>query len=263
MEGAVKGRALGFLVLLLWGVVKLPVETRISAEQKATRFGGFKLTSTLRQQAGQAGFIAVLGGLRAAVADLLWIRAHVAWQSTQWGKMKLLFDVCTSLQPRRVMFWDNAAWHMAWNASVYAIEDKAHVPEQVERYRNQQRYFKLGEDYLLRGIENNPDSWELYDRLGWLYKDKLHDKMRAVAAYDEAAKRPGRLDYVRRNGPYLLADVPGQEAEAYRRLLALYHEGEKEWLPTLLKQIQRLERKLKIPTEQRVYIPPEDRLLPD
>lgn len=258
-----KGRILGFLLLLVWGVAKLPIETRISEAQKATRFGGFKISSTLRQQAGQAGFLATLGGLRAAVADLLWIRAHVAWQSTQWGKMKLIFDVCTALQPRRVMFWDNAGWHMAWNASVYAINDTTHVPEQVERWRNQQQYFKLGEDYFLRGIENNPDSWELYDRLAWFYKDKMQDKLKAAAAYEEASKRPGRLDYVRRQAAIMLADCPGHEEEAYKKLKALYDEGEREWLPTLLKQIQRLERKLKIPQSERVYIPPEDRLPPE
>lgn len=258
-----KGRILGLVVILVWGIIRLPIETRIAAEQKANRFGGFKLTATLRQQAGQAGFIAVLGGLRAAVADLLWIRAHVAWQKTQWGKMKLLFDVCTSLQPRRVMFWDNAAWHMAWNASVHALNDKAHVPEPVERWRNQQQYFKLGEDYMLRGIENNPDSWELYDRLGWFYRDKIGDKLKSAQAYEEASKRPGRLDYVRRQAAIQLSEVPGREEEAYRKLLALYNEGEKEWLPTLLKKIQLLERKLKIPQNERVYIPPDDRLPPE
>lgn len=258
-----KGRILGIIVLLIWGAVKLPIETRMAAEQKANRFGGFKLTATLRQQAGQAGFLATLGGLRAAVADLLWIRAHVAWQSTQWGKMKLLFDVCTSLQPRRGMYWDNAAWHMAWNASVYAMNDKEHVPEQVERYRNQQNYFKLGEDYALRGIENNPDNWELYLRLGLIYKDKFKDLAKAAVAYEEAAKRPGRLDYVRREASYLVADIPGREAEAYKKLRELYAMGEQEWLPTLLRKIQLLERKLKIPQTERVYIPTEDRLPPD
>ena len=258
-----KGRILGIIVLLIWGTVKLPIETRMAAEQKANRFGGFKLTATLRQQAGQAGFLATLGGLRAAVADLLWIRAHVAWQSTQWGKMKLLFDVCTSLQPRRGMYWDNAAWHMAWNASVYAMNDKEHVPEQVERYRNQQNYFKLGEDYALRGIENNPDNWELYLRLGLIYKDKFKDLAKAAVAYEEAAKRPGRLDYVRREASYLVADIPGREEEAYKKLRELHAMGEQEWLPTLLKKIQLLERKLKIPQTERVYIPTEDRLPPD
>lgn len=263
MEGAVKGRILGFVVLLIWGMVKLPIETSIAAEQKANHFGGFKLTSNLRQQAGQAGFLATLGGLRAAVADLLWIRAHVAWQSTQYGKMKLLFDVCTALQPRRGMYWDNAAWHMAWNASVYAANDVEHVPEPIERRRNQENYFKLGEDYALRGIENNPDNWELYLRLGLIYKDKFKDLTKAALAYEEAAKRPGRLDYVRREACYLIADIPGREEEAYKKLRELYDTGENEWLPTLLKKIQLLERKLKIPQTQRVYIPARDRLQPD
>ena len=114
-----KGRALGILLLLAWGIAKFPVEARLEQRMQDARLGGFKPTASLRQQAGQAGFIAALGGLRAAVADMLWIRAHVAWQDVQYGRMKLLFDTCTAMQPRRVNFWDIAAWHMAWNGSVH------------------------------------------------------------------------------------------------------------------------------------------------
>ena len=167
-----KGRVLAILVLLAWGVVKLPVETRLTADMETARLGGFKVTASLRQQAGQAGFIAALGGLRAPVADLLWIRAHVAWQDVQYGRMKLLFDACTAMQPRRTMFWDIASWHMAWNGAAH-VELNTKDPE--ERRRKMREFFKIGEDYLLRGIENNPDSWELYDRLGMIYRDKLKE----------------------------------------------------------------------------------------
>ena len=255
-----KGRILGILVLLVWGFLKLPVETRLTAKMQDVRLGGFKISASLRQQTGQAGFIAALGGLRAAVADLLWIRAHVAWQDVQYGRMKLLFDACTAMQPRRVMFWDVAAWHMAWNGAAYMENN---VPDPVERNAKMREFFKIGEDFLLRGIENNPDSWELYDRLGMIYRDKFKDPEKASKAYEEASKRPGNLAYTRRFAAYLLAEVPGREREAYERLLALYHEGEQEWLDTLLKRLQLLERKLKIPLEQRVHIPPKKRLPPE
>ena len=245
-----KGRVLGILVLLAWGLVKMPVEARLAKKMEAARVGGFKVTAGLRQQAGQAGFIAALGGLRAAVADLLWIRAHMAWQDVQYGRMKLLFDACTSMQPRRTMFWDIAAWHMAWNGAAHI---QNHTQEPVERQREMTKFFKLGEDYLLRGIESNPDSWELYDRLGWLYRDKLKDPLKGSLAYDEASKRPGRLDYTRRFAVYLLADVPGREQDAYDRLLSLFREGEHEWLRTLLRKIQILEEKLSIPDSRRIY----------
>ena len=255
-----KGRVLGILVLFAWGVVKLPIESRLTEEMQAARLGGFKPTASLRRQAGQAGFIAALGGLRAAVADLLWIRATVAWEDVQYGRMKLLFDTCTAMQPRRVMFWDVSAWHMAWNGAAY-IENN--VTNEVERRREMTKFFKVGEDYLLHGIENNPDSWELYERLGALYREKFKNPEKAAAAYDEASKRPGHLAFTRRFAAYELAQVPGREREAYERLLAFYREGEKEWLDTLLKHLQLLERKLKIPPEQRVDIPPDKRLPPE
>jgi len=245
-----KGRALGILLLLAWGIIKLPVEARLEKQMQEARLGGFKVTASLREQAGQAGFIAALGGLRAAVADLLWIRAHIAWQDVQYGRMKLLFDTCTAMQPRRVNFWDLAAWHMAWNGAAHV---QNHTEDSVERKTRMREFFKLGEDYLLRGIESNPDSWELYDRLGWLYRDKFQDPARAAAAYDEASKRPGRLDYTRRIAATLLADVPGREREAYAKLLALFREGDHQWLPTLLHKLHDLEVRLGIPDEQRIY----------
>ncbi len=245
-----KGRILGILVLLAWGIIKSPIEAHLEQKMEDARLGGFKPTASLRQQAGQAGFLAALGGLRAAVADMLWIRATVAWQDVQYGRMKLLFDTCTAMQPRRVNFWDISAWHMAWNGAAY-IEN--HEPDPVARRVKMMEFFKLGEDFLLRGIESNPDSWELYDKLGLLYRDKFKDMAKASAAYDEASKRPGRLDYTRRFAAYTLAEVPGREQEAYDRLMALFRESEHEWLPTLFRQIQKLEARLDIPDEKRIY----------
>ena len=236
-----KGRVLGILILLAWGIVKLPVEARLEQRMQDARLGGFKPTASLRQQAGQAGFIAALGGLRAAVADMLWIRAHIAWQDVQYGRMKLLFDTCTAMQPRRVNFWDISAWHMAWNGSVHVENNE---PDPTVRKAKMREFYDLGKDFLLRGIESNPDSWELYDRLGMLYRDKYKDMESASNAYEEASQRPGHLEYTRRFASYYLADVPGREREAYARLMALFRENEHEWLPTLFRQIQKLEAKM-------------------
>ena len=252
-----KGRILGFAVLLVWGVVKVPIETHMTVQRREQQLGGYKITASLRQQLGQTGFLAMLGGLRAAVADLLWIRAHIAWQDTQYGRMKLYFDACTALQPRRENFWENAGWHMAWNGAAY-MENTERDP--IKRRREVQEYHRLGESYFIQGTQNLPESWRLYDWLGALYRDKIKDPEKAAAAYEEASKRPGHLDYTRRFAAYFLAECPGREREAYEKLLALYHEGEKEWLPTLLEKLQKLERKLGIPKDQQVYIPTKERL---
>lgn len=258
-----KGRAIGIAVILLWGLVKLPMETAFAERLQRERFGSYKITANLRQQAGQAGFLAVLSGLRATVADILWIRAHLAWEDRQYPRMKLHFDVCTTLQPRREDFWDVASWHMAYNGSEYARQETLRAGgDQIASKRAAKKFFQIGEAYLLEGVKNCPDSWTLYDRLGTLYRDKFHDPCKAAEAFREASKRPGRLDYTRRFAAYMLAECPGREREAYAQLVSLYNEGKHEWLPTLLAKVQILEEKLGIPNDQRLYIPPKERLRP-
>ena len=107
---------------------------------------------------------------------------------------------------------------MAYNASVAACEDPKQ-PREALRLKAQREYWKLGEDYLLRGIKNNPDRAQLYDRLGMLYRDKFKDHCKAAEAYARrAAAARTRPHYVHRFAAYELAQCPGHEREAYERL---------------------------------------------
>ncbi len=239
------------LGLLAFGLARLPFERGLAREYRAAGFHQSDLTLDVREQVGQMGFIAALSGFRSVVADVLWIRAHIAWEDTQWGRMKLLFDSATQLQPRAVLFWDNAAWHMAWNASVAALSDPRQ-PREVLRKKAAREYIALGEDYLLRGARYNWDRAILFDRLGFLYMQKMEDHCRASWAYFEAAKRPDAMGYVHRFALYELAKCPGHEREAYDLLVALYHSGENERLPTLLKLIDQMQIKLNIPDAERI-----------
>lgn len=237
--------------LLLFGAVRLPLEERLRQEQRQAHFHTAELSIDMREQIGQGGFIAALSGFRSIVADLLFIRAHVAWENTEWGRMKLLFDATTSLQPRATMFWEGAAWHMAYNASVAAYEDERQ-PREALRLKAQREYFQIGEQYLLRGTTFNPDRAVLFDRLGLLYQDKFKDPCRASWAYFEAAKRPDAMPYVKRLAVYNLAHCPGHEQRAYELLKELYNRGEGERLPTLLKRIDELQEKLNVPAAERI-----------
>jgi hypothetical protein len=243
------------IALLAFGAAKLPLEHRLAEEHRAARFHGAQFSLDMRQQIGQFAFVAALSGFRALVADLLWIKAHIEWENTRWGSMALLFNNVTALQPRCVMFWDMAAWHMAWNASVFALNDPR-IPREALRIRAQHEYFKLGEDFLKRGIENNPDRYDLYERLGMLYRDKFEDHCRAADAYDKAKDFPKVPTYLKRFAAYEMSWCPGREREAYERLRALYLIGDKERLPTLLKRLAFLQEKLHIPSAERVYNPP-------
>jgi len=233
------------------GALKLPIERNLAVLHRQEHFRGVEFNLDLREKLGQLGFLAALSGFRAIVADALFIQAYSAWENTEWGRMLLLFRHVTTLQPRVLLFWDTAAWHMAWNASVAAMNDR-NQPRLALRVKAQREYFALGKDFLERGIKNNPDRPDLYEALARLYKEKYKDHERASEYYAKAATVPGAAPWDRRFSAYELSECEGREREAYERLRNLYDEGEKERLPTLIKRMKFLEDKLGIPQEQRI-----------
>jgi hypothetical protein len=239
------------LSLLLFGAARLPMEHALTKTHRELHFRAVDFNLDLREQLGQVGFVAALSGFRSLVADALFLQAHVAWERTEWGRVLFLFRQVTTLQPRALLFWDMAAWHMAWNASTAAMNDPAQ-PRLALRVKAAREYFQLGKDFLERGIKNNPERPELYEALARLYRDKYEDHEHASEFFAKAAVLPGAHSYARRFAAYELAQCPGREREAYDQLHALYDSGEQERLPTLLRRLKELEIKLNIPPDQRI-----------
>ena len=239
------------LLLLAFGAARLPIESALSAQHRSAYFHEAKLGLDLREQIGQLGFLAALSGFRSLVADVVFIQAHVAWERTEWGRVLLLFREATTLQPRSILFWDMAAWHMAWNASVAALTIRPSLTRPSAARRNAS-ISRSGKDFLERGIKNNPDRPQLYESLARLYKDKLNDHAAAARCYAQAAALPGAPEYDKRFAAYELSFAPGHEREAYAALRQLYRQGEHERLPTLLKRLKFLEQQLDIPLDQRI-----------
>src|SRR5882762_9857976 len=225
--------ALALATLLVFGVMKLPAERALSLQHRSGSARQFAdlVNLGLREQIGQLGFVAALSGFRAMLADFLFIQAHVAWERTEWGRVLLLFRQVTTLQPHVPLFWDMAAWHMAWNASAAAMNDSSQ-PRMALRVKAQRDYFAIGKDFLERGIKNNPGKPELYEALARLYHDKLNDHEHASESYAKAAALPDAHSYDRRFSAYELSYCEGREREAYEQLRALYEKGERERLPT-------------------------------
>jgi hypothetical protein len=241
------------LIVLMLGAIKLPIEHNFSATRQ-TRFRDW-LDLDFREQLSQLGFIAALSGFRSIVADLLFIQANAAWERNEWGRVLLLFRQATALQPRAILFWDMAAWHLGWNASTAALNDPAQ-PRLALRIKAQREFLALGRDFLERGIVNNPGQPRLYETLARLYREKYHDHERASEFFAKASALPGAMSYDRRFAAYELSQVAGCEREAYERLHGLYDAGESERLPTLISRLKFLEEKLDIPHGQRI---PEER----
>lgn len=244
-------------VLLLFGWARLPVEVALDSSQRQAHLRTASLDLGLREQIGQLSYAAALSGFRSLVAAFLWIEAHTAWEQTAWGRMAGLFQSVTSLQPRSLVYWDLASWHMAWNAAIAARQNPAE-PSEYLRMRAEREYHQLGRDFLERGIANNPDRYMLYERLGILLRDKFGDHCGAADAFARAASMEGSPPYVKRLGAYELAACPGREKEAYERLRSIYLLGENERLPRVITLINELEEKLGIPAAERLAPAPRE-----
>ena len=240
-----------FLVMALFGASKLPMETSLSKAHQEKRLRAVRLDLDLRDQIGQLGFLASLGGFRSLVADYLFVQAHIAWERTEWRRLVLLFQQMTTLQPRAVLFWETGAWHMAWNAST-AAANNSKQPRLALRIKAQREYLELGKAFLERGIQNNPERPELYETLARLYRDKFHDHQRAAEFFEKAAQLPGGPTYARRFAAYELSRCHGKEWDAYQRLHLLYLLGDNQRAPTLIRLLKELEISLAIPWDQRI-----------
>lgn len=238
--------------LLLFGGARLPIEHALFLDRTQGNLHVMPpLDLSLREQIGQLGFVAALSGFRSVLADFLFIQAHVAWERTEWSRVLLLFRQATTLQPHAILFWDMAAWHMAWNASAAALNDPTQ-PRLALRIKAQREYFDLGKDFLERGIKNNEERPQLYEALARLYRDKYKDHARATEFFEKAATKTGAPSYAKRFSAYELSYCEEREQEAYDKLLRLYAAGENERLPTLINRLKFLEDKLNVPLDQRI-----------
>lgn len=251
-----KRALLPLLVLFAFGLFKAPFERHLLQTQRAHGFQLAQLNLNVRTQLGQAGFVAALSGFRALMADSLWIRAGTAFEQTAWPRMELLLHSATQLQPRAVLFWEMAHYHMAYDAATSMRLDEQKQASSALRRKAELEYIRIGETFLKDGLTFNPASARLWERLGDLYSRRLNDHQAAADAYDRASALPDAMGYLRRFAAYEVAKIPGREREAYARLRALALEGSSQRLPTLVHLLQSLEEKLAVPQTQRVYTSP-------
>lgn len=244
-----KRAAIALGLVLIFGAARLPLEVHLTKLQREAGFRTVSLDLPLREQVGQMGFVAALSGFRSLVAAVLWIEAHNAWQDLEWGRMAGIFQTVTSLQPRSILYWDLSAWHMAWNASVAALENPEQ-PSRILRERAQRQYWELGRKFYEDGLRANPDSADLWEKLAILERDKFEDHAASARAFLTAAEKPGARPYFSRMAGYELAKVSGREREAYDVLKAAYDRGDRQ--ATLLRVLRELEEKLGVPADQRI-----------
>ena len=243
--------AVTLVALLVFGLVRMPVESRLTERfVEAGLIDELPLTE-LRELAGQSVAFAVLGGLRPMLAIYLTLHAFDAWSYRKWETVEKDYRMITTLLPEDIDSWKTGAWHKIYNASASALYDDPSAPEAV-RQRDAREWIDKGIAFLEKGIEHNPKSAVLHHDLARVYHDKLDRPCLAAEHYRLSMEGDYPKSYARRFYGYFLARCPGREREAYDYLMTLYHQGESQRLPTLIQRIKELEEKLAIPEANRI-----------
>jgi hypothetical protein len=175
----------------------------------------------------------LLGGLRVPLAIWLWMKVATCWENQEWIKMHHLMELILELQPYEVTYYTMAAWQLAWNASSASSDPSTAL-----------YYIHQGRRLLEQGIIRNPESSLLYENLGVLLRDRLHDHEGAAAAFRKAVILPGGHSYLRRFVVYELAALENHETEALIELKKLENDSA-QCVPALLTLEEKLERQCK------------------
>lgn len=193
-----------------------------------------------------------LGGLRSLAAEIMALDATDAWMKRDWARSQQRWETVTALAPHRVNYWISASRDMATNAAGDIASDyRFNEHEQEVRWRY---YIDRGEDFLLKGLANNPDSLLLNVCLGDFYSD-LYRRPRfgkAVDAY-RRAKGLGASSLYQRQEFYNLCRIRGREKEAWELGRDLFKDVRNR-VPSVRSLLFVLQHKIEVPPEERLSV---------
>lgn len=253
--------AIALAMLLAFGWLRSPVESKLTDHFVETGALTEVSTSQLSSAVGQSTVLAVLGGLRPLVAIYLTLHAFDAWSFREWDTVERDYRIITTLMPEDIDSWKTGAWHMAYNAAASALYDAPTVPDSVKK-KNSRDWVYKGIEFMEKGIEQNPNSAVLHQELADIYRQQLDEPCLAAKHYKLSMEGDRPKSFVARFYGYFLARCPGREKEAYDHLMELYHQGQKQRLPTLISRIKELEETLEIPAANRIpEIDPDEEIL--
>ena len=237
-------------VLLLLGAVKLPVERAVSTRLKQARLLDPIVDLGVWENLGQMSFAASLGGLRALIASVTYMRAYVAFEDVEWARVDSLFQLTSRLQPLDVAYWEEGSWHMAYNAASHYLHHSDVEP--IMRGKLYHTHIARGIEILENGLRFNPGSVRLLARLGDIYARRQLDPEKAGLTYEQVALRNGPERYERLAAyEFLKTEKRELWQRAYTILKGSFdRHGAK--FPAVVDGVKELERRLNIPPDQRI-----------
>jgi tetratricopeptide (TPR) repeat protein len=128
---------------------------------------------------------ALMAGFRSQAANFCWWKSQEYWEEDgHWPRVLPMMKAACALDPYFPEFWEVTAWHESYNLAA----------EYENRDLPIRRYVDMGLETLHKGLSYNPEATQLYEQLGWTYRDKLGDLDSALQCARQATmvyhKRP-------------------------------------------------------------------------
>ena len=200
--------ALGASLTLLVAAACLlrPLESRL-ATQLASR--GLR-PGQWEALAAHGGVLAVLGGIRAAVASGFWLRANLAWEHRDSAATAAFIALTVAADERPVYYWVNGARILAFDLPEWTLPGQ--VPAAL-RQRTYDDHARQALGFLEQAVRWHGPDPAIYVEMGNIHLRRTNDLENAARCYRLAAEQPGAPYYAARIHGELLREL-GQTREA-------------------------------------------------
>ena len=101
------------------GAALHPLQARLAAARRDEAAASAR--EALTASAGHGLAFGILGGFRAIVADVLWVRMYTLWQTHEPPPVEALLKLVTTVDPRPLYFWLNGARILAFDMPSWRI----------------------------------------------------------------------------------------------------------------------------------------------
>ena len=244
---ALAGTGLGRVVDPAWSAVR-------------ERQPALRLNSSMTA-AGQGVTLALLGGFRALVADIAWVRMYALWEKHDMPGTQSLLQLVTAIDPRPVYFWVNGARIVANDFSVWRLDMAGGYttagPSAEQRINREQGTIAV--QHLDAAMEFHPSNPDLWIERANIELNRLGDVGAAADSYRRAWEQPRAPYYAARLHAELLRRQ-GRKAEALAWLVKLHPSlpagDDGAARDTVLDRIRELERELNVPAERAYRVTP-------
>jgi hypothetical protein len=214
---------------------------------------------TRREIAARWTTAAIPGGLRALVADGLWLKVYLAWAARDLPRTEGLIRLVTLVDDRPLSFWINGARIVAYDIPEWRLSssDSGDMPAEVRR-RIVEEQACAGLRLLDAARKCHGETAALWVEMGNIQLYRRRDLVLAAECYRHAAESPDAPYFAARVYAELLRRI-GREQEAYAWLCRIHPQlpvdDESAMSGLVLWRIRELERRLDVPGRERYAAP--------